>query len=71
MDLSCRVPQTVRARRRKPKLPPKVGPNSDKLRGKLRVDGRLFQSPAYATPEEAADWLGRFRGNEKLRPPAA
>lgn len=59
-------PTRARAKKRKLKLPPNVVPHRDKFRGKVRVDGRLFQSRTYATSQEAADWVDRFRKNEKL-----
>ena len=66
MDSAVPAPKAVRTRRRKQKLPPNVVPHRDKFRGKLHVDGRLFQSPSFRTPEEAAEWVARFRKNQTL-----
>ncbi|MFO0390446.1 MAG: hypothetical protein ACK548_01170, partial [Planctomycetota bacterium] len=38
----------------------------DKFRGRVMRNGSTFTSPAFVTPEEAADWVARFHRADRL-----
>jgi integrase len=55
-----------RPRKGRSSLPPNVLPHRDRFRGRVMRGGALYTSQSFATPEQAAEWVQRFRQADQL-----